>query len=792
MQNFAVLDSLADAIVVGNLHDRIVYLNPTAERLLGWTCAEAKGESLKILMPVRMHDAHDRGFHRFVTTGQPHIMGRAVRVPALRKDGVEIQIELALSTFRFSDGEPSIIATIRDLSDRVELERHLRISKYLKAANEAAAALTERLDVAHVVRTAAASLVDGFDAALGRVWLCDPERNRLVLRSSAGLSTGIAESSRAVIDLATYPFKVATVAKSRVPLVTNDLSEEKEFDQDWVRREGLRSAAVLPLAVGGELRGVLAAFFRFPLAEEVEEALLTYSALVASALNDSLLHEAERAARQRFEDFVNGFNHGIVWEADARTFAVTFVSSGAERLLGFPVETWTSEPSFLLDHLHADDRARVVATLRDAVERDEDVALEHRLMRADGGFLWVRTGARLARIGPGAGVRLHALSVDVTNIHETMARAEEASRLKDEFLSTVSHELRTPLSAILGWASILVERRGDAASIQRGLEVIERNARSQLRIVEDILDVSRIVRGQLRIETEPLDLEVVVKDVVDSLEPAAAAKQVTIAFRPVLGVHRLIADRERLRQIVWNLVSNAVKFTPPGGQIEIVVRQTMGSLAVAIRDSGQGIAPEFLPYVFDRFRQADASTTRSKGGLGLGLAIVKHLVEMHGGSVAVESAGLGQGATFTVTLPVKPFTARIQPQPNEDRTATGALAGSKLLVVEDDPDSRELIEYVLAAEGARVRAVSSAEQALDALDTFEPDLVVSDIGMPGHDGYWLVEQLRKRRPTIQALALTAYARREDALRARRAGFDAHIGKPVDPSRLIQMIATIRR
>jgi PAS domain S-box-containing protein len=671
VQNFAVLDSLADAIVVGDLEDRIVHVNPAAERLLGWTCHEARGESLKILMPARMHDAHDRGFRRFVATGEGRILGRAVRVPALRKDGTEIEIELALSTFRFGDGPTSIIATIRDLADRVELERHLQISKYLKAANKAAASLTETLDVAHVVRTAAASLVDGFDAALGRVWLLDASRGSLVLHASAGLSAQIEESSRAVIDLASYPYKVASVARTRMPLVTNDLSSDTEFDPEWVQREGIRAAAVLPLAAGGELRGVLAAFFRFPLADEVQEALLTYSTLVASALNDSLLHDAERAARER---------------------------------------------------------------------------------------------------------------------------AQEASRLKDEFLATVSHELRTPLSAILGWASMLAsDRTRDVISVQRAIEVIERNARSQLRIVEDILDVSRIVRGTLRIETETVDLQAIVKDVLDSIEPAAAARQLTIAFHPFAGDCKLMADHERLRQVIWNLVSNATKFTPEGGEIDVSIDQRMGSFVVAVRDTGQGIAPEFLPYVFDRFRQADASITRTRGGLGLGLAIVKHLVEMHGGSVAVTSEGIGKGSTFTVTLPVKPFTARIDVTPArpEQPASNGSLEGLRLLVVEDDPDSRELIELVLTSEGAHVDGASSADEALKAFDRSQPDVVVSDIGMPGHDGYWLVRQLRERFPAVRVLALTAYTRREDARRAEEAGFDAHLGKPVDPARLVETIAAMR-
>ena len=378
-------------------------------------------------------------------------------------------------------------------------------------------------------------------------------------------------------------------------------------------------------------------------------------------------------------------------------------------------------------------------------------------------------------------------------------QAEEASRLKDEFLTTVSHELRTPLSAILGWSAMLAsEPRGDTSAVRKGIEVIERNARSQLRIIEDILDVSRIVRGQLRVETEPVDLATIVLDVLDSVKHAADAKSIRLELARSDSSHRLVADPERLRQIAWNLLSNAIKFTPEGGYVRVELGQVSGSLALRVVDSGQGIAPAFLPFVFDRFRQAEGSIRRSAGGLGLGLAIVRHLVEMHGGTVTAASAGLGHGASFTVLLPVKPFTAAV-PTPVEETpkgateapAARSSLAGLRLLVVEDDCDSRELIELLLSAEGAVVETAGSAEEALEKIAAFRPDVLVSDIGMPGRDGYWLMSEVRKLLPTLPAVALTAYTRREDVENARRAGFDEHVGKPVDPGKLVRTIAGLR-
>ncbi len=380
---------------------------------------------------------------------------------------------------------------------------------------------------------------------------------------------------------------------------------------------------------------------------------------------------------------------------------------------------------------------------------------------------------------------------------QALREAEEANRLKDEFLATVSHELRTPLSAILGWATLL-RTKDDAVSVAKGLNVIDRNARSQLRLVEDMLDVSRIERGQLRLETEALDLEPLARDVLESVRPAAVAKQIELEFVVTDGPCRLVGDPERLRQILWNLLSNGVKFTQPQGIVTLMLGQSGGKVVIAVRDTGRGIEPRFLPHAFERFRQADGSTTRSSGGLGLGLSIVRHLSEMHGGSVNAESQGAGQGSTFTVTLPVKAFTQPLQGRAlpeSQDADATlriapsGVLAGTHILVVEDEDDARDLIHMLLAGEGAVVKAAASAVDALDALEGFEPEVLVSDVGMPERDGYWLAKQMHERRPSLPMVALTAYTRREDAERAHAAGFCHHVGKPVDPAELVEIVAS---
>lgn len=382
---------------------------------------------------------------------------------------------------------------------------------------------------------------------------------------------------------------------------------------------------------------------------------------------------------------------------------------------------------------------------------------------------------------------------------ETARRAEEANRLKDHFLATVSHELRTPLSSILGWAKLLQDGRCDPAFAAKGLDVIDRNARAQQRIIDDMLDVSRIIAGKLRIDTEPVDLTALAHDVIESMRPIASAKEIALSLDTVSGHCRLAGDSLRLRQVLDNLLSNAIKFTPHGGRVVVSVDQHGDRVVLRVSDSGKGIDPSFLPHVFETFRQADTSMSREHGGLGLGLGIVRHLAEMHGGTVAVESHGLGAGSAFSVTLPVRPFSAPIAQVVRIDegsearpRSRPQRLADLCVLIVEDEADSRELIELLLASEGALVRSAASAEQALALLDAVAPDVILSDIGMPGRDGYWLAGQVRARRPDIAAIALTAFSGHDDIERAFSAGFDQHVAKPVDPELLVNALTTCRR
>jgi signal transduction histidine kinase len=383
-----------------------------------------------------------------------------------------------------------------------------------------------------------------------------------------------------------------------------------------------------------------------------------------------------------------------------------------------------------------------------------------------------------------------------TRVKERTAELEQLSRLKDEFLATMSHELRTPLNAIFGWVTLLRTRRLDEPTQERALETIERNARAQKRLIEDLLDVSRIVTGKVALEIMPVDPRRVVEAALETMAPAAQAKGITVVPLLDTGVATVRGDFARLQQIVCNLLSNAIKFTPSGGKVDVCLAHRNGEAEISVSDSGQGIKPEFLPLVFDRFRQEDGSISRRHGGLGLGLAIVRHLVELHAGSVEAFSAGEGKGSRFVVRLPTRLGAAKggAAEEVVASPTTSSMLAGVRLLVVDDEPGARELIANVLQGYGAEVCLAESGQAALTKLFEQRPHVLVADLGMPGMDGYALIEQVRALDPDFggqtPAIAVTGYASPLDRLRALQAGYQNHVAKPVEPQELAIVIASL--
>ena len=371
--------------------------------------------------------------------------------------------------------------------------------------------------------------------------------------------------------------------------------------------------------------------------------------------------------------------------------------------------------------------------------------------------------------------------------------AQDANRLKEDFLATLSHELRTPLNALLGWLHMLKMPNADEATRKRAFESIERNARAQAVLINDLLDVSRVVSGKLRLEHKPVDLSAVVLAAIDALRPAVRARDLELNVSLGLMTREIWGDPDRLQQIVWNLLSNAVKFTPPGGRIELSVEEIGGAVQISVNDSGAGIDAAFLPHVFERFRQADSSTTRPQAGLGLGLAIVRHLVDLHGGTVTVASPGLGKGSTFIVTLPTR-RSETVAPPDTAPAEGMPTLKGIRVLAVDDDEDSRELVLLTARAAEAEVMVVSSAASALDALPSFRPHVIVADLAMPGLDGYALMQKILGTvdGPPPPVIAMSAYVGEEAIERTKRAGFACHLGKPADYQRLVTTIAQLAR
>ncbi len=389
-----------------------------------------------------------------------------------------------------------------------------------------------------------------------------------------------------------------------------------------------------------------------------------------------------------------------------------------------------------------------------------------------------------------------------TRQHELAEVADRASQIKDEFLAILSHELRTPLTSILGWAGMLGNPKLDEATTLRAIEVIRRNAKVQVQMIDDLLDHARIMTGKLRLIVQPVDLGSIIIAAVEGQRPAAEAREISFQLQLDSRSLQVSGDPDRLQQVAWNLISNAVKFTPKGGRVMVSLDRVDSNVEITVRDTGKGIAPEFLPYVFDRFRQADGSTTRAFGGLGLGLAIVRHLVELHGGTVRVDSAGEGLGSAFHVSLPLigvrgvvsDTVKGKVLESQLHELDGSQTLSGLRLLVVDDSVDTCELLKIVLEGCGAQVKTASSVAAALEAMTEGQFDVLISDLGMPDEDGYSLIAKVRALSPErggkTPAAALTAYASEEDRIRVLRSGFQIHLPKPIGPNELVAVVASL--
>ncbi len=672
----AIVESSDDAIVSKDMNGLITSWNRAAERIFGYTAAQAIGRSVRLIIPEDRMAEEDEVIER-VRQGE---LVEHFETTRRRKDGTLIPISLTVSPIRDKDGAIAGASKIaRDISEQQ------RIARQTSFLAEAGAVLASSLDYESTLRAVANLAVPTIADWCGVDIIRDGNIERLAVAHVDPSKIAFAKIIRERYEDRDAPYSAPSVIRTGTPALIESISDDMivaaaRGDQErirLVRSLGLRSYMCVPLIAHGQTLGAL-----------------------TLAMAESGRHYTD---------------------ADLRL-------------------------------------------ARDLASRA-------------------------------------AIAVDNARAYDQLKRA---NRLKDEFLATLSHELRTPLNAILGYSRMIRSGLTTGEKQAQAIATVERNATSLTQIVEDVLDVSRIISGKLRLDVQPVELPRVVEHAVESILPAANAKGLRVQVVADPRAAPISGDPERLQQVVWNLVSNAVKFTPKGGQIQIRVERVNSHVEIVVSDTGIGIASDFLPHLFERFRQADAGTTRAHAGLGLGLAITRHLVEIHGGTIQAASAGPGTGATFRVKLPVmivhpeSPVERRVHPHASrgEAKIPVPNLQGVRILVVDDDTDAVTLVRQILETTGAEVLTADSAMAALHVMQRLHPNVLVADLGMPQMDGFELIGEVRKTMPPplrdVPAAALTAYARSEDRARALRTGFQMHLSKPIDPAELMAAVAALAR
>ena len=769
-----ILESTLDAVISADSSGRVTAWNREAERMFGRSGSEILGCLLhECLLAPQDRAAFLSGLEEFRATGHSSILDRRIELSGLRRDGEEFPLEIALAAI--GHGDTFFSAFIRDISDR------RRIEKEIRALVEEFRATFECVGIGHVQ----------IDVPSGRFLRVNPKMCEITAFSADEL---VGRTFTSLI-----PPRSPESERIRLEALARGETGLAPIETQLVRPDGQPvsvhiTATLIREAHGRPLR-VLA------VVQDLSELRKAQSALQATEKRFQLM--ADSAAV-------------LVWMSGPDRQFTWFSRPWKE----FTGRTMTQELGYgWMDGIHPNDLGRCKETYAAAFAERRPFTMEYRLRRHDDEWRWMLDNAVPLYGQRGEFNGYIGSCIDISDRKraeeqrerllesERLARseAERVSRIKDEFLATLSHELRTPLQAMLGWTRLLGTDQLDAAQARHGLEIIERNVTLQKRLIEDLLDMSRIVQGKMQLDMKPIDVKVVVDAAIDVVRPLADSKstRITAWFDPTAGPVQ--GDAQRLQQAIWNLLSNAIKFTPSGGEIGVRVSHAEDHVEISVRDTGQGISSEFLPFVFERFRQQDASTTRRQGGLGIGLAIVRNLVELHGGHVHAASPGEGQGATFSIELPLntsqsaslqeeRPHRPGIAPRKRRDKVRPSGVMGLRILVVDDERDACELLQRVLTEQGAEVVAANSVPDAIAAYQSFRPQVLVSDIGMPGHDGYELIRTIRQMEhgDHIPAIALTAFARQEDRELAIHAGFQLHLSKPVEPAELSAAVARLAR
>lgn len=823
----AIVASSEDAIVSKNLNSIVTSWNEGAERLFGYPPEEMIGQSiLKVIPPERHHEEAI-----ILEKLRAGLRIEHYETQRVRKDGTLIDVSLTISPVKNEEGKTvGASKIVRDISERKKAQAtSAAYQNKLEVLAQIGSMLAAERDLDRLVQAVTDAGRELTEAAFGAFFY-----NRQGDSGEAYTLYTLSGAPREAFESFGHPratpiFKPTFEGSSIVRL--DDVTADERYGQ-MPPHHGMpkghlpvRSYLAVPV-ISREGRVLGGLFFGHPepavFKPEAEILLTTLAAQAAVAIDNADLYsklewelneqrnlQAALKENQELNTNILGTTTDCVKILDIEGVIVMMNEPGSAALgLGSPQEVVGKHWS---DLFPAEEKAGVKKAIAEACEGSTS-RFEGWCDTAGGGVKWWDSILSPIRDAQGTVTRLAVISRDITNARRAVAQieaakeeAERQSRIKDEFLATLSHELRTPLQSILGWTQMLSAPGVEQEEIAHGLEVIDRNARSQTRIIEDLLDMSRILAGKVRLDVHRITVAPLITAAIETVQPAADAKGIRITSVLDSEAQPISGDPNRLQQIFWNLLSNAIKFSQRGGRVHVVLERVNSHVEVSVTDKGEGIASDFLPHVFERFRQADGSTTRTSGGLGLGLAIVKNLVELHGGSVRAKSSGKGKGATFIVALPLAPLDADahdpLRRHPAAPETVSRPpempdLSGVKVLLVDDEKDALELLGLVLKKAGATIQSARSADEALREIASSTPDLVVSDIGMPEKDGLSLIRSIRALEDpiarNIPAIALSAYTRAEDRIQSISAGFHIHLSKPADPLELLTVIKSIAK
>ena len=798
-----ILESITDAFFALDTNWRFTYINRQAETLLLRKSNELLGENIWDEFPEAVGTTFDYQYRKAVNE-QVSVTFEEFFPP--------LKAWFEVRAYPSPDG---LSVYFHNINERKQSEAALFERSRLAALNgEIGTALIREGDLRSLLNQCAVALVKHLEVAFARIWTFNGGENVLELQASAGMYTHLdGEHSRIPLG----KFKIGEIAQKRLPHLTNEvLNDPRIGNKEWAKREGMIAFAGYPLIVEDRLIGVMCVFARQSLTELTLQAMESISNGIANAIERKRVEEALLESEEQYRIVAETATDAII--SINNHSEILFVNHAAERIFGYKVEQLLGQPLTMLmpeylRHLHEAGLERYIETGKRHLSWEHvevpglhQKGYEFPLELSFGEFnknnkhIFIGIARDISERKEAEAEREQILQRE----QKARRESEEANRIKDEFLATLSHELRTPLNAVLGWSNLLRSGKLAPEASSRALETVERNARSQAKLIDDLLDISRIITGKLRLEINTVELSDIIRSAVDAVRPAAEAKSIRLQTLLDTNVGPISGDGNRLQQVVWNLLTNAVKFTPKGGQVQARLERVNSHVEIIVSDTGQGIDAEFLPFVFDRFRQADQTSTRQQGGLGLGLSIVRQIVEMHGGTVTVESEGEDSGTNFVVKLPRMAALPRAETEnekrihPTSDRhfqfECAPEMTGLRILVVDDEPDSRELLRAVLEQCGSKVTTASSSAEAINFLENGAFDILLSDIGMPDEDGYTLIGKVRalpkEKGGHIPAVALTAYARVEDRIRTLKAGFQIHVSKPVEPMELAAVVSSL--